>query len=423
MSKPTLRIRLMSLSALSATLFLMLAGCSSGSKRVVASPTATAPLVIPCTPTAPVTAPAVTAAGAATVALPNAPFGSIATADGQWIFVSLDAASASNTTTGIAVLRRSGQSATLQHVIALGPDPDGMALTHDGKYLIVADYNSVAILDVAKAEMGQASAVLGTIPTGPSAVTLEVTVSLDDAFVFASDEHEAPPYTQGDISVIDLHRALAGAYSEAAIAGQVLLDAYPVGIALSPNGADLYVTNRFSVTPSTGYVPSPNASDLGSLIVVDVARAETDPSHAVVAKALAGCGPVRVVLSPAGDVAWVSAQLQNAVLALDTAKLASDPGHALLATVPTGPAPTGIAVIDNGAGLLVTCSNRFASPTAPQEVMLIDTQRALHGQSALAGSIAVGAFPREIALDQSLALVTNFGSQSLSLIDTTTLPA
>jgi DNA-binding beta-propeller fold protein YncE len=298
-----------------------------------------------------------------------------------------------------------------------------MALTHDGKYLIVADYSSVAVLDVAKVEAGQADAVLGTIPTGEAAVTIEVTVSLDDAYLFATDEHEAPPFERGDITVIDLHRALTGAFSEAAIVSQVPLDFYPGRMALSPNGADLYVTNRFSVSSSSGYVPSPAASDLGSLMVVDVARAESDPQHAVVAKALAGCGPVGVVLSPAGDIAWVSAQLQNAVLALDTAKLASDPGHALLATVPTGPAPTGMALIENGSDLLIACSNRFAGPTTRQDVMLLDTQRALHGQSALVGSIPVGAFPREIALDQSLALVTNFGSQSLSVIDTTTLPA
>jgi DNA-binding beta-propeller fold protein YncE len=111
------------------------------------------------------------------------------------------------------------------------------------------------------------------------------------------------------------------------------------------------------------------------------------------------------------------------VLAFAAAKLLSDPAHALLATVKVGAAPTGMAVVQQGAGLLVACSTRFSSSTAPQVVMLLNTQHALQGQPAIQGSIAAGVFPRELTLAGSTVLVTNYGSQSLTLIDTTRLPA
>jgi hypothetical protein len=81
------------------------------------------------------------------------------------------------------------------------------------------------------------------------------------------------------------------------------------------------------------------------------------------------------------------------MLAFATSKLVRDPAHALLSTVTVGP-----ELVQQEAELLLACSNRFSGTTAPQVTMLIDTQRALQGQSALVGSITVGVFPREIAL-------------------------
>lgn len=409
------------------TLVLALCACTSGqSSTHGATPTSTSSSpIVPCVVSSPVTAPTLSVPGLqTTVSLPGAPFGSVTTADGQWIFVSIDNASSSHSPSGVAVLRRVGHSATLQHLIPLSGFPTGEALTHDDRFLVVADYDSVAVLDVAKAEAGQANAVVGTISTGATAVTIEVVLSPDDHFIFATNEHEGQVIARGDMSVIDLQQALTHGFTPAAIVGDVPLDYFPVGMALAPDGKMLYVTSRFFVPASSNYVPSPTLVAMGSLAVVDVQRAEHDPQHAVVSHALAGCGPVRVILSAAGDVAWVSAQQGNAMLAFATAKLLTDPDHALLATVPVGLAPTGIALVHDGAELLVACSDRFAAPSAPQSVLLLDTQRALSGQAAArVGSIAVGAFPREVSLDQSVALVTNYGSQSLSLIDTTKLPA
>src|SRR5213082_1644656 len=59
----------------------------------------------------------------------------------------------------------------------------------------------------------------------------------------------------------------------------------------------------------------------GAIIVVDVTKAESDPAHSVVAKVPAGCSPVRMAISPAGDYVYVTARNSNAMLAFNTAKL------------------------------------------------------------------------------------------------------
>jgi DNA-binding beta-propeller fold protein YncE len=131
---------------------------------------------------------------------------------------------------------------------------------------------------------------------------------------------------------------------------------------------------------------------------------------------------VRVVLSSQGDLAWVTARGSNALLAFKTAQLLKDPAHALVATVPVGPAPVGLALIHQGTQIVVANSNRFAGGTSPQTVMLVDVQHALSGASAVLGSIAVGSFPREMSLDGSTLLLTNYTSKTLSLIDLNRLP-
>lgn len=72
--------------------------------------------------------------------------------------------------------------------------------------------------------------------------------------------------------------------------------------------------------------------------------------------------------------------------------------------------------------MLVANSNRFAGGTSPQTLSVVSTQRALAGQSAVIGSIPVGAWPRELASDGQSAILTNFLSDSISLIDTAKLP-
>jgi DNA-binding beta-propeller fold protein YncE len=348
------------------------------------------------------------------LALPGSPFASVASHSGQFIFVSLQGSQAQHN--GIAVLRHEGASTAVAHIIPLPGTPTGLALTSDEQLLLVADGIGVAVLDAVKAEAGTQDVLLHLIADGRDPGTVEVAISRDDQFVFATDE------SGQTLSVIDVVQVRRGEVSFHGSVGRVPLDLAPVGLALSPDNRFLYVTTEFSTQDPSVLRSPPTAPHAGTLTVVDVARAEHDPAHAVVGVVLAGCSPVRVALSTSGDVAWVSARGGNALLAFNTARLASDPAHALVASLAVGPAPVGLAVIRQDAQVVVANSNREVGGRSPQTLTLIDAKLALAGRPALLGALAVGSFPRELALDGQTLLLTNYTSATLSLIDLSQLP-
>ncbi|WP_126554516.1 YncE family protein [Dictyobacter kobayashii] len=387
-----------------------LSACSPASPSVTAQTAAPTPT---CTGQPAVSAPLIARAGLQTMfALPGSPFASIATNNGRWIFVSLQSSVAQDN--GIAVLLQEGPSLKLAQIIPLPGTPAGLALTSDEQQLIVADGKGVAVLDAARVEAGTSGALLHLISDGNNPGTVEVALSRDDHYVFATDE------TGQTLSIIDFQQVQTRGVSSHASIGRVPLDLAPVGLALSPDNHFLYVTTEFS---TQNLSESRTASQFpGTLTVVDVARAEHDPSHAVVGRVLAGCSPVRVALSASGDVAWVTARGSNALLAFNTSLLRSDPAHAFIASLAVGPAPVGLALIRQDTELIVADSNRFAGNRSPQTLTLINVKQALAGHPALLGTIAVGSFPRELALDGQTLLLTNYTSATLSLIDLSKLP-
>ena len=159
-------------------------------------------------------------------------------------------------------------------------------------------------------------------------------------------------------------------------------------------------------------------------LVVDVSRATHDPANAVVGAVPAGCNPVRLVTSPDGSVAYVSARTDNVLLAFDSRKLLGDPAHALIGRVPVGDAPVGVAVLSGGTRLAVTNSNRFGNASTTQYLTIIDAQKIASGEAAVQGTVPAGIFPRELRVteDQRTLLLTNFGSKNLALIDVVRLP-
>jgi DNA-binding beta-propeller fold protein YncE len=83
-----------------------------------------------------------------------------------------------------------------------------------------------------------------------------------------------------------------------------------------------------------------------------------------------------------------------------------------------------IAVLDAGRKVVAGNSNRFADSTAPQSLVVLDTAKMEAATDAALGAIAAGAFPREMALsaDGHTLFLTNFGSNSLQVIDADRLP-
>ncbi|MBV8887146.1 MAG: hypothetical protein JO235_24565 [Chroococcidiopsidaceae cyanobacterium CP_BM_RX_35] len=361
------------------------------------------------------------------IALAGSPFAVTTSTDGQYVFASLSGAA-----NGIAILKQSRGSATLIRVLPTGGGTFGLTVTRDGRYLLdtvqpignATSPQGVQIIDIQKAIAGQSNAILGTVPTGDGSGPIEVGLSVDNRFVFVSNED------QETVNVIDFANAVASGGSASSIVGAIPVEQLPVGLAFSGNGRYLYITNEEANPTDPGYNPAacniPNGSGgtspapEGTLTVVDVQKAETAPAQSVLATVYAGCSPVRVVLSQDSEIAWVTARAADAVLAFSTRALLES-GHqlpALLSTTPVGTAPVGIQVFDHDRFIAVANSNRFTSG-GTGTVSILDYAKALNGMgdAATVGTFTAGEFPRQWALspDGEYLYLTEFSSNILAI--------
>lgn len=224
----------------------------------------------------------------------GAPFGVSTTSDGRWAFVD-----ESGSSSHLAVFSLATATPRLVRTIRLPSGAFGNAVTRDGRYLLIADARRGAtVVSVERAEKGEPGAVLGTVeapaprphsaqPRLLAAGAIEVNSTDDGRFAFVSVEY-------GDeVAVYDLQTAIADHFAHSGYVGSVPLGQAVVGSALSPNGRFLYVTSELRAG-------SRNLSVPGTLSVISVARARTDPAHSVISTVSAGCQPVRVVVSADG---------------------------------------------------------------------------------------------------------------------------
>jgi DNA-binding beta-propeller fold protein YncE len=339
------------------------------------------------------------------VPVPGSPFGVVVTPDGRWAFAALINA--------VEVLRLGPALAPVKvRTIGMpaGFEAVGETLTPDGRYLLAASGQGAVVISVARAEQGRPGAVLGTL-TAPAARGggIEVAVSPDGGFAFVTLEDSQRA------AVFDLHRALTRGFGPADYVGSIPLGLAPVGMAVSPDGRWLYATSE---------VAAGTSGNQGTLTVISLPRAETDPAASVVATVAAGCNPVRVVTSADGSQVWVTARESDDLLCFSAAALRADPSLALAAVVRVGEAPVGLMLIRGGSLVVVADSNRFDAPGASSDLSVVDVAAALAGRSAVIGRIPAGQFPREMALapDGQRLLVSNYASGQLEAVSVPSIP-
>jgi DNA-binding beta-propeller fold protein YncE len=400
------------------------AGCTSGpahpqpsQAHATGTGTAPAPLTLPdralpspgCS-TVTARSPSLRGVRTAMMGVTGNPFGVAVTPDGRWAFAAVDAS--------IAVLR-TGSSLAPAEVAAIpvpGP-PLGMTLTRDGRYLLAASGSGAVVVSVARAEQGRPDAVLGTLndpqnePAGPSGA-IEVAVSADGDYAFVTQEDN------DQAAVFNLRRALTQGFGRADLVGTIPLGLAPVGLAVSPDGRWLYATSEVSRRGN------PQKSEQGTLTVINVARAETDPAASVVATVPAGCNPVRVITSADGREVWVTARASDDLLCFSAAALQADPSRALVAIVRVGEAPVGLMLVREGSLIVVADSNRFGAAGATSDLSVVNVAAAVAGKPAVVGVIPAGGFPREMALepDGQRLLVSNYMSGQLETVSIPTIP-
>jgi DNA-binding beta-propeller fold protein YncE len=373
----------------------------------------------------------------------GSPFGVAVTPDGRYGFVAvaggsmIDVLQMAKTASGRPVFVRA---------IPVTGEPLGETITPDGKYLLAADGNGAVVISVARAESGASGAVLGTLAApggsgnGPGALSrsaIEVATSRDGRYAFVTLE-----YDQRAV-VFNLAAALSRGFGSADYVGAIPLGQAAVGLAVSPDGRWLYATSEGAVPAQhpVGIRASPARSGPalsaaqaaragiepneppGTLTLIDVQRAETDPAHSVVATVDAGCQPVRVITAANGTQVWVTARASDDVLCFAAARLVTDPSHALVAVVRVGEAPVGLTAVRDGTLIVVADSNRFSVSGAHADLTVINVADALDGRPALVGRIPAGLFPRDMtAAPNGTVLVSNFSSGQVESVDTATIP-
>ena len=353
--------------------------------------------------------------------VPGRPFAVAVSPDGATLFVSVSGTSGERG--GIRVFHLAGDQVANGTFVALEGEPHGIALMPDGTTLLVANGTGLAELDaraLARDEQSVPAYLRDSL-----AGSIEVAPSRDGTYAFVSNE------SRGDMSVVRLARASDGS-TQLSLLGKVPTGRLPVGIALSADGALLYVASEIA-RPRADFANAgdsqavrdrcaENGTRNGTLTVIDTEKAQAADPGAVVATFAAGCAPVRVVLSPKGDFAWVTARGENRLLAFDTQKMHADPQHALAASVPVGSAPVGLAVVDDGALVVVANSDRFAK-AAKSTMDVVDTAKALAHADAVQKSLPTGAFPREFAEapNHATLYLTNFRSDAVEIVDESAL--
>ena len=194
------------------------------------------------------------------VRLTGMPFAVAVTAGGQYSFVSTGVGRS------IEVLRSGGTLAPAPvRRIQVPAAPHGEAITPDGQYLLAAAGSGAVVISVARAEHHRQGSVLGTLtsPHGDGAV--EVALSGDGQFAFVTLENS------GTMAVFNLRAALASGLRTSGFIGDVRLGINPIGMTVSRDGQWLYVTAQ----------KRNQASDQGTLTMMNVARAETDPARSI----------------------------------------------------------------------------------------------------------------------------------------------
>lgn len=286
----------------------------------------------------------------------------------------------------------------------------GVTVTHNGRYLVVGANTGATVFSVAAATRTGTRPYLGKLSAGPrSSYGAAVVISPDDRFAFVSME------AANEIAVFDLRRALAEHFRTSALVGTIPLGQGPLGMAISPDGRWLYATTEVA----RGW--GGRQPQQGSLSVIDLHRAEIEPSRSVVRTVTAGCRPVRLALSPDGQTIWVVARESNALLAFSSRRLLTDPRRALVADVPVGQAPTDVALVQHDRRLVVTDSNRFHTASSISELTVVDPTPALAGQPALVGSLpAEPAHEEAVETNGTTLLVPELNQ--LDAINTTYLP-
>jgi DNA-binding beta-propeller fold protein YncE len=347
--------------------------------------------------------------GDSKIKLDGHPFQSLPTADGCWIFVSVQGGKGWSSGS-ITILKNEAGHFERFGSPRLPATPHGIAFSRDERYLVVAADEEVDVLDTKALLSGAARYVVGRLPLDRNAGAINVALTPDDSALFVAEEDI------GKAAYIDFKAAESKGFRNVSVAKSLFVGQYPVGLAVSSAGDRLYVTTEAG--SANGRKDCAGEGDLGQrhsegwVSVINVQKFELDPRGALESAVYAGCSPVRAKLSSNGAQLWVTARGENAVYQFDTG--GADGGHRLhqVKRFATGDAPVGLAISPAGDRVCVSESYRF-NPQHASGLRCIE-----NGTNTRSFVLGAGAFPRDVvALPQQDALVVSeFGASILEIL-------
>ena len=258
--------------------------------------------------------------------------------------------------------------------------PHNVDLTPDGRFLLAvgtpASNDHGAGHDHAGGDTAGLLVMLD--PQDPSKPAATVEIGVHPAHVVADRQGRAFVSLSGsdEVAVVDL--------AQGTVATRVRTGAYPHGLRLSPDGAELYVANV----------------EDGSVSVIDTA------SLTEAARIPVGAAPVQVGFTPDGSRVYVSLRDENRVAVIDTAT------REVTDRIEVGPNP--IQMIATPDGRQVFVANQ-GTETAPNDtVSVIDTGTGEVARTLKTGS---GAHGVSVSADGAFVFVTNIADDSVSIIN------
>ena len=254
--------------------------------------------------------------------------------------------------------------------LAVGNDPDGVAVTPDGTLALVTNFLSddVSIIDT------RAQAVVATQPVGSGPVG--IAVSPDGALAYIANKGS---------NTVSVMRT-----TPPQVIANIPVGAGPNGIAVSPDGRRVYVTNSFTQDPGTVSVIDASANTVVGTIAVQRS-------------------PGRVAFTPDGELAYVTNWKSWSVSLIETAT------NEVADTIPPAGRPTNVVVNPNNAqAYVISLAGR---------IQVIDTGTQVTLANIDAGQLPSGDSPQPYGIattrDGTFAYVANYAGNSVAAVNLT----
>jgi YVTN family beta-propeller protein len=332
----------------------------------------------------------------ATIPVGDSPAGIAITPDGRTAYVANDNNDSLPNGNTVSVLNLTNNTVELTITSTVFQQPYTVTINKAGTkvYVTNSDSSTVSVIDVAT------NTVIDTIFgfDGPSGFA--ITPNGNYAYV---NNYGGPQGVQSGngttVSVVDLA-------TDTIVGPPITVGLAPAGLAITPNGAFVYVINYVDGNPGTGTI---------SII-------ETS-SNTVVGTITGFSGPFQIAITPDGNYAYVTNFGSNNFSPVGTTMMVVNlKTNTIKTTIGLGTQPAGVAIAPNGRFVYVSNYNTlYLGPNYTDLTPGVGTINIIdvHTNKVLPQAFVVGSSPANIAISPNgqRGYVSNYSSNTVSVLN------